>query len=321
MTTDHQLGTIEKVSIREVWPTEDNHFTPWLGENENLERLGEELGMDLEVVETEADVGTFRLDVRARDVNTKREVVIENQYGDTDHSHLGQLLTYAGGFDAQAVVWIAESFRDEHRQALDFLNLRTGENTHFFGVEIELWKIGNSHPAPHFKLVATPNEWRKQTVGGGQAPVRVSERGERYRRFNQKLVDSLRKEHNFTKARVGQPYNWGSFASGVGGIGYNTSFAQGGKARVEVYIDTGDKNSNQRLFDSLKESKSTIEAELRDPLVWERLDNRRACRISVVRPGTIDDADDTLEEIHDWMIDRLLKFKQVFGPRLNELAK
>ena len=130
MTTAQELGTIEKVDITQVWPTEDGHFTPWLGEN--LDKLGAELGLDLELAETEAEVGTFRLDVRAHDANTKGEVVVENQFGQTDHSHLGQLLTYASGFDAQAVIWIAESFRDEHKEALDFLNHRTGRGYAIF---------------------------------------------------------------------------------------------------------------------------------------------------------------------------------------------
>ena len=186
MTTAQELGTIEKVNIREVWPTEDDHFTPWLGAN--LDKLGAELGLDLELAETEATVGTFRLDVRARDVGSQGEVVIENQFGQTDHSHLGQLLTYASGFDAQAIVWIAERFRDEHREALDFLNHRTGEDTRFFGVEIELWRIGDSLPAVNFNLVSTPNEWRKSNVRQAGS----IHQGMMNRQFIEKLSEKLK---------------------------------------------------------------------------------------------------------------------------------
>ena len=318
MTTDQQLGTIMQVGITQVWPTEDAYFTPWLGEN--LDRLGEELGMDLELIETEAQVGTFKLDVRARDGNTNGEVVIENQFGHTDHTHLGQLLTYAGGFDAQAVIWIAESFRDEHRQALDFLNLRTGKDTHFFGVEIQLWRIGTSDPAPHFKVVAIPNDWRKQAVGIVRGTEKVSERGKRYQSFFQALVDELRNEHRFTNSRRAGTRSWASFTTGFSGFGYRASFAQGGRARVGVYIDNGEKLWNEGRFDELAESSEAIESEIGGEFEWQRLDDRRACRISVVRPGTIDDNNDTLDEIRQWMIERLLKFREVFGPRLAELA-
>ena len=156
------LATIQRVDLRGVWSSEAADFTPWLAEN--IGKLGEALGMELEVEAQEAPVGGFALDILARDPENNRQVVIENQLGATDHTHLGQLLTYAAGFDANVIVWIARNFRDEHRGALDLLNRRTGEDTEFFGIEVELWRIDDSRPAPNFKLVATPNEWRKQTV-------------------------------------------------------------------------------------------------------------------------------------------------------------
>lgn len=317
MTTAQELGTIEKVNIREVWPTEDDHFTPWLGEN--LDKLGAELGLDLELAETEATVGTFRLDVRARDVGSQGEVVIENQFGQTDHSHLGQLLTYASGFDAQAIVWIAEHFRDEHREALDFLNHRTGEDTQIFGVEIEIWRIGDSLPAVNFNLVSAPNEWRKQTVRAVRSGS-TSDRRERYREFFQQLIDTLREEHRFTGARKGQPQSWYTFASGFSRLSYGANFTQKKDARVELYIDRDDKDWNEDRFDNLLGQKESVEAALDESLVWQRLENRRACRIAVVRPGSIDDDDETLDAIRDWMVERLLLFKEVFGPRLAELG-
>ncbi len=318
MTTERQIGAIEKVDIKEVWPTEDSHFTPWLGNN--LDKLGEELDMDLELVETEAEVGPFKLDVLARDSSAEGDVVIENQYGDTDHSHLGKLLTYAGGFDAQAVVWIAERFRDEHRQALDFLNLRTGEDTQFFGVEIELWKIGNSYPAPHFKLVATPNDWRKQTVRSSQS-AQLSERGERYLRFNAELIETLKTEHSFGGRRRPRPRGHCNFATGHRGVVWNAWFAADDKVGTTVHINSVDKTRNKKWFDALQEEKCAIEAAFGEPLEWERRDERRYSRIAVYREGSIDDDDDTLEEVHDWMVERLLKFSEVFGPRLDKLPK
>lgn len=318
MTTALELGTIEKVDIREVWPTENEHFTPWLGDN--LEKLGAELSLELELVEAEAQVGQFRLDVRAYDANIRGEIIIENQFGQTDHSHLGQLLTYASGFDAGVVVWIAEKFRAEHLAALDYLNRRTGEDTQFFGVEIELWRIGGSLAAPHFNIIATPNEWRKQNVIRNQTSGSVSERQERYRTFFQQLIDTMREKYNFTGARVGRPQSWYRFASGFSSVAYIASFKVGQMARVELYIDKDDKDWNESLFDELENERETIQSELGETLEWRRLDNRRACRIEVVRPGSIDDSSEALQDIQGWMVDYLLKFKEVFGPRLTNLV-
>ena len=139
MTTSDGLAKIQRVDLREIWPNEAADFTPWLAEN--LSELGRVLGLDLELQAQEAPVGGYSLDVLARDVGSGGEVVIENQLGTTDHSHLGQLITYAAGFDARVAVWIAREFKSEHREALDLLNRRTGEDSQFFGVEIELWKI------------------------------------------------------------------------------------------------------------------------------------------------------------------------------------
>ncbi len=277
--------------------------------------------MDLELQQTEAPVGGYSLDILATDQQSNRPVIIENQLEATDHVHLGQLLTYAAGFDAEAVVWVTREFRDEHRQALDWLNQRTGEDTQFFGVVVELWKIGESLPAPHFKLVATPNEWRKATITkAGNKAVSSTERGERYRSFFQDLMDVLREEHRFTNARVGQPQSWYSFSAGFGPrVGYGAAFTGQKQARVEVYIDNGDFDWNKSLFDRLIEDKLEIETALNQSLEWQRLDNRRACRIALDRPGSIDDDTKALTEIREWMVNNLLEFRNVFSPKLSQL--
>lgn len=319
MTTAQDLGTIEKVDIREVWPTEPGHFTPWLGDN--LDKLGAEIGLDLELVETEAQVGPFRLDVRAQDANIRVEVIIENQFGHTDHSHLGQLLTYASGFDAGVVVWIAENFRDEHREALDYLNHRTGEDTQFFGVEVELWKIGDSLPAVNFNLVSTPNEWSKQSlVRQHSATGNSMVRGEQYREFYQTLVDTMRDVHKFTNRKKAGTRAYCTFPTGQTGFSYAPYLTASNmnRARVELYLDS-DRDRNKTCFDLLVSDREDIETELGE-LLWERLDDKKSCRISIARQGSIDDDDETLVEIRDWMVDRLLKFKEVFGPRLAELV-
>ena len=314
-----ELSRIERVNLGKVWPDEAADFTPWL--QENIAQLSEALGMDLAVQEREASVGSFSLDLLAHDTGNNRPVIIENQLGATDHTHLGQLLTYAAGFDASVIVWIAKEYRDEHRAALEFLNGRTGEDTQFFGVVVEVWKIDESRPAVNFDLVAAPNEWRKQTVSTGRTRDNVSERRERYREFFQGLIDTLRQDHQFTNARKAQPQNWYSFSSGRSEFTYGTSFNADGRARVELYIDSGEQERNNQVFDRFEDQKMLFESKLEESLDWERLDSSRASRISIRRLGSIDDNPETLEEVQDWMIEKLLAFKQVFGPKLAELVE
>ena len=314
------LGNIRQVSLREVWPNEARDFMPWLAEN--IDKLGNALGLDLEVQSAEAPVGSFSLDILARDLGGNRPVIIENQLEPTNHDHLGKLLTYAAGYDAYAIVWLTREFRDEHRQALDWLNQRTGENTEFFGVVVEAWRIDDSRPAPHFNLVVTPNDWQKQSFssvrqGGGTG--NTSARGERYREFFQKLIDILR-EQQFTNARMGVAQSWYSFSSGFSGISYGASFNRGRMATVEISIDRDDREWNKDLSDRLLERKGALEIALNETLEWDLLETRRACRIAIRRPGSIDDDPDTLESIQQWMVEHLLNFKRVFGPHLTELA-
>jgi hypothetical protein len=232
---------------------------------------------------------------------------------------LGKLFTYAAGQDANVAIWIAREIREEHRQTLDWINQHTGTEIEFYGVVVEVLKIDDSRPAYNFKLVAFPNEWRKSNISSDSG-TRISERGEAYRAFFQDLIDQLREEHHLTRARKAGPQNWFSFSTGFSGIAYGASFAQHGQFRAEIYIDRGDADLNKSLFDSLSQDKDAIEAEFGEPVSWERLDNKRASRIATYCDGSIDDNSETLEEIKDWAITRLLKLKEVFAPKLEALA-
>lgn len=156
-----ELSRLESVELREIWKNEASDFTPWLAEEGNLEILADTLGFELEPVGQEVNVGPFRADILCKNTVDKTWVVIENQLEKTDHWHLGQILTYSAGLDAHTIVWIAREFQDEHRAALDRLNEITQEEFQFFGIEIKLWRIGDSSSAPQFHIVSSPNNWSR----------------------------------------------------------------------------------------------------------------------------------------------------------------
>src|SRR5437762_8950858 len=146
------LGRLEKIPLREVWTNESSDFTPWLARGENLKLLAETVGIELECEAQEKEVGPFRADILCKNTATDSWVLIENQLERTDHCHLGQLLTYAAGLEAVTIVWVAERFTEEHRATLDWLNERTDEKINFFGLEVELWRIGDSAIPPKFNI-------------------------------------------------------------------------------------------------------------------------------------------------------------------------
>lgn len=312
------FGVLNKVGLREIWPHEASDFTPWLAEN--IDELGKALGMDLELIEQEASVGDFSLDILAKDLGTSRSVIVENQLTQTDHDHLGKLITYAAGFDASIVIWVSDSIREEHRQAMDWLNQRTDSETSFFGVVVEVIKIDDSKPAFNFKLVASPNEWQKNKKRQTQR-TSVSTKGEKYQNYFQNLIDYLRDIHRFTSAKAGQPQNWYSFSSGVSGMTYGANFSQGGKARAELYIDLGDHEKNKYVFDQLFNIKGEIEDSLGQEISWERLDNKRASRLALYIDGSIEESDSELEKVKNWHIEQLLKLKAALGKKIGQLSK
>ena len=163
------LGRLTRVELRDIWLSEASDFTPWLAGEENLAVLSEALAIDLELEAQEKSVGPFRADILCKDIGTGAWVLIENQLERTDHNHLGQLLTYASGLEAVTIIWIAARFTEEHRSTLDWLNKITDDSFRFFGLEVELWKIGSSPAAPKFNIVSKPNDWSRSVAQAARA--------------------------------------------------------------------------------------------------------------------------------------------------------
>ncbi|QXC59910.1 DUF4268 domain-containing protein [Aquihabitans sp. G128] len=269
-----ELGDIEPVQPRSVWANEARDFTPWL--LANAERLGRALGIELELHAAEHPVGGYSLDLIGQDLTNDAVLMVENQLEPTDHTHLGQVLTYAAGTGATTIVWIATAFRDEHRQALDWLNEQTGEDTHFFGVVLSLVRIGTSAPAPLFEVVSKPNDWQKRVRTASRSGGGMSPRSEKYRTFWERYLERQASEHSDWGRRGSpQPANWMSFGGPFQGTQINPSFAQGRRLRHELYIDRGDSSANVALFELLVERRELLEAAFGHQLEVRR-DRRQA---------------------------------------------
>lgn len=174
-----QLSTLQPIDLREAWPHEALNFTPWLADN--LHVLSDLLGMELELISTEHPVGSFNLDIYAKDLRSDEVVAIENQLEKTDHTHLGQVMTYFSALEARKVIWIAKEIREEHRAVISWLNAHTPPDYSFFGLEVSTVRIADSPIAPVFTVVEKPNNW----VRAVQQSSRSSreETGERNRAF------------------------------------------------------------------------------------------------------------------------------------------
>ena len=308
----NELGKLTPLDAREVWAHEAHDFTPWL--LANAVHLGEVLGIDLELEIAEHAVGGFWLDLLGRDQTNDCVLIVENQLTSTDHGHLGQLLTYAAGTDAATIVWMATDFREEHRQALDWLNDLARGDVRFFGIEIGAVRIGDSLPAPLFKLRAQPNEWHAVISTAAKATSEGGGKAEAYRAFWSRFIERVHVEHpGWTNARVPSGDNWITMRSPMKGCVYGVNFAMGGKTRAKLYIDTGDAEDNLAVLEGLAEHKAAIEASFGAPLSWEELPQRRACRIAYYGSGDATNLD-AHDSYIDWMFDASSRLRLALQP-------
>ena len=310
-----KLERLIKVPLREFWEGEASDFTPWLADEENIGLLSETIGLELEVEAQEKHVGPFRADILCKDTVTDSWVLIENQLERTNHTHLGQLLTYAAGLDAVTVVWIAERFTDEHRAALDWLNQITPQKFSFFGLEIELWRIDNSPMAPKFNVVSHPNEWTKTVSRISRAELTPIQ--DLYLEYWTGLRDLLEQRNGVIRSREPRPGNWLGFGIGHSKFRLAASASMRDKwICVSLILRGPDAKPH---FHLLKGDKVDIEEEIGAKLEWDEKDNLKRSEINLSQDEIdLEDRSDWGKQ-HQWLCDKLEIFHKVFSPRVKTL--
>jgi hypothetical protein len=304
-----KIGKLEKVDLREIWKNEAKDFTCWI--EDNISHLSDFLGFELEVIEREKKVGSFSIDLLAQTDNGEK-VIIENQLEKTDHTHLGQIITYFTNLDAKYVIWIAREIRQEHATAINWLNEFTGIS--FYLIQVEAYKIGNSAPAPYFKLVCKPDETMKAI---GQDIKDFSEREKFNIHFWETMMEKCKGRLNHFCNKKASRYHYHSGASGKSGLQF--VFVITGKSYgLELYIDVGDGDENLSYLKQLEKHKTQIEKEFEHSLSWQELEEKRACRIRFqIKNESITEVD--WKKAQDEMIICMEKFENVFRPKIKDL--
>lgn len=300
-----RLGKMERVqTLRQIWPHEAYDFTKWLAKEENLLFLGDTIGVNLELIECESSVGTFHVDIFAQEVETGRKVIIENQLEDTDHDHLGKIMTYAAGKNAEIIIWIVKRARDEHRQAIEWLNQHTDENIGFFLLELELWRIGNSLPAPKLNVVERPNDWAKTVKIQGELSLIQKLQLSYWESFSSYAFENELYKSVFSR-RKAHPQHWYDLGTGVASVVVKASVnTQKNKIGAELYIA-----NNKPLFERYKENAELIENELNLSLEWREA--AKDCRIYLSRDGSIKENKLNWNEQFDWLCEMTLKLREI----------
>lgn len=294
------------------WSHEAADFTNWLAEEENLRILSDAIGVEMRLIQTEASVGKFNADILAQEEGTENKIIIENQLEDSDHNHLGKVITYASGFDARMAIWIVKEAREEHRQAIDWLNEHTDEETAFFLLQIELWQIGDSPLAPKFEVISKPNDWAKtvkQSVSSGattEIKTRQLEFWEQFKSFARSRGSSLR-------IQKPSPQHWLDITVGSSLAHISLTLNSIEEAiRTELYI-----TNTKELYRFLEHKKEEIENSLGERAEWMELPGKKASRIKVEISGSIDNTEQW-EGYFDWLLKSSEQFHKVFSPLLSD---
>ena len=316
---NESLGRLVKVDLRDIWQHEANDFTPWLAQPENIKLLGETIGYELEVEATEQAVGKFSADILCKDIVDNHLILIENQLERTDHTHLGQLLTYASGLDTVTIIWIAKSFTEEHRAALDWLNEITNESFCFFGIEVELWKIENSPIAPNFKLISKPNDWVKS---GGRAVSRgvsepLTEAKALQLEYWTEFREYLQNKSKIIRPRKARAQHWASFSVGRSGFHLSaTTNTRDGLIGVSLIIDGEHGNAHYHL---LFERKEEIEDAIGQRLDWQEKPDKQQSWVYLGDAKSDPWDKDNWQSQHQWLCSKLEAFHKAFSPIIRDL--
>lgn len=314
------LGRLERVELRSVFPNEATAFTPWLGEAKNLALLGEAIGLDLECEAQEKAVGPFKADILCKDTASDRWVLIENQIEKTDHTHLGQLLTYAAGLDAVTIVWVAERFYEDHAAALDWLNDKTVDGIRFFGLEIELWRIGDSPVAPKFNIRCQPNDFTQGVRAAANHAAADSEHRQLQLRFWTAFRKFMEDGKSSVKCQKASPHHWMTHSIGKVGFhlasiissGKGNTWSDGPELRVELIV------MGQDRFKAIEAYKREIESEIGKTLDWHNPPGNRQCRVFARRPADFGNESEWPEQ-QSWLRQTLEDFQKVFVPIIKGL--
>ncbi len=306
------LGTMHRISdLREVWADEAKNFTPWLAKEANLKMLSAAVEMDLVLEEMESSVGAFSADLFAREESTNRKVIIENQLEATNHDHLGKLITYASGKGADVVIWIVKRARDEHRQAIEWLNQRTDSSLGFFLIEIELWKIDDSKTAAKFNVVEKPNEWAKAAkVNNGVHSATKLLQLDFWAEFKETSSQDSAFMDVFKSLQKEQPQHW-----------YNLRIGSS-YCLLELTVNTQKKlisvgfyiRDDKEFYAELKAEQETITQELGvSKMTWKEAN--KDCRIFYTHKADINNRGEW-SAMFAWLREYALKFNDVFRKRI-----
>ncbi len=305
------IGKIERIALRDVWKHEAHHFTAWLAQH--LEVLSEAIGPDLTLVEREAAAGEFSVDLLAEDADGGT-VIIENQLGKSDHDHLGKLLTYMAAFEASTAVWVVGEPRPEHTKAVAWLNDSSPADVYL--LRAEAVRIGGSPPALLLTPIVGPSEQAKAVAKEKQEK---SERHELRKQFWTNLLAAAAPRTSLHSSVSPGDQNWLGMSAGRSGLALDYVTRQR-DWRVELYIDVGDGECNERLFDSLAAARQNVEEVFGGPLEWQRLEGKRACRITTPwREGGYRSEAAEPSGLYDAMIDAMIRLERSLRPHLEKL--
>jgi len=311
MSEDEEVGMLHRLPPREVFEHEAHDFTTWMGRN--IGALSSTLDIDLETAEREKSAGDFSVDLLAENESGDR-VIVENQLEQTNHKHLGQVLTYLTMLDAEVAIWVTADARPEHVSAISWLN-ENASGADFYLVKVEGVRVDDSRPAPLFTRIVGPSPG---TRAAEQTKKEWDERDRVRYQFFEDLLD-LTADHTDRFGSISPKPRSHVGASGGRGFAFGYNVRQH-ESRAHLWIHLGKTQAiNDAAYAVLEEHREEIEANVEHDLEWIQDGNRRRLIYHSVNVGYEDE--DQWEEAHRELASSMAQLESALEPYLEEARK
>lgn len=308
------IERIQRVPLRKVWKHEAHDFTVWL--EGNIDVLREIVGFEILNPEREQSSGNFSVDLKAEDASGN-SVIIENQLEKSDHDHLGKIITYLAAFDAKVAIWIVSHPRQEHIDAISWLN-QGSNDCDFYLLQIEAIQIGNSAPAPLITKIVGPSEEAKQV---GRIKQEDSMRHHLRLAFWTRLLEISKQKHTLFNSISPTKDTWIGTSAGKRGFQYAYWLTKD-SIRAELRIDLGKDSDaeNLRFFNQLKNHQKAIETAYGGSLEWNEAEGYRVCIVrQVINEGGYRNPENEWDGIIEKAIDSMKRLELAMKPIITKL--
>lgn len=305
------IEQINTHTLKEIFDGEASGFTPWLTKNIGL--LADKLNINISDAEREHKLETMKVDIIAKAGDDgEKNIIIENQFGDSDSDYLGKVITYAAHQNAQYAVWIVEKARAEHISAIQMLNDSTIQ-CNFYLIEATAVSIGDSKPGILFDVVCAPPCDKNETTQKSETEQRLIDFWTSFNEYASKNGADFQ--------RMPQSYHWMNISTGTSKAHYDL-FIRKGSISVRLLLDSSDKAENKKHYRLIEKDKEAINEAFGKPLLqWNLAEDNKTSTIAATNYDSGGYEQTDWQPLFAWLLETYKRLQPIFKPYIEKIKK